>query len=102
MLKLYDYLDDVLREHDDRKWFYETRLNFFANDVMEKLEITDRIEMEAALNRTFNALRSLQISPEMHFKRVYCFNDQGLDMDFKISSFACYLLIVNSNPRNDR
>ena len=51
MLKLYDYLADMMEEHNNHQWFYETRLNYFASDVLEMLEVADPAEVSLSLNR---------------------------------------------------
>lgn len=98
MLKLYDYLEDMMEEHNNHQWFYETRLTYFANDILEMLEVTDQIEAAFSLNRTFQACKALDIPFNKNFKKVYRYNGEDLMADYKISPFACYLLIINCNP----
>lgn len=100
MLKLYDYLEDMMEEHN-HQWFYETRLRYFAHDVLEMLEVTDQLEAAYSLNRTFQACKTLGIPLDKNFKRVYRFNGKDLIEDYKISPFACYLLIINCNPSHE-
>jgi hypothetical protein len=102
MLKLYDYLEAIMEEHNNRQWFYETKLNFFAGDVMETLDVTDAEEIGSSLNRVFQACGTLNIPVGRNFKQVYRFNGEALIEDWKISPLACYLIIINCNPVHER
>ena len=100
-LKIYDYLDIVLQEHQKNKWFENFKLNYFVSDVMSNLNIKDAIEIEVSLNRTFDACDTLHISKLQNFKKIYRFDGKNLHVDWKISSLACYLIIINCNPTNE-
>ena len=97
MLKLYDYLEAVLEEGNSRKWFFESRLDFFVNDIMEILNIDNVEEINSSLNRIFQACSTLNIPYNKNFKRVYRFDGEGLITDWKISPLACYMVIINCN-----
>lgn len=101
MLKLYDHLEVLLEEDNKRQWFFETKLNFFVSDIMEKLSIEDVDEISSSLNRAFEACNSLNLPFECHFKRVYRFDGTNLFADWKISPFACYLIIINCSPEHE-
>lgn len=101
MLKLYDYLETMMEEHNSRQWYYETKLNYFASEIIDMLEVDDASEIALSLSRAFQACDTLNIPFSKNFKRVYRYNDEGISSDWKISSLACYLLIINSNPNNE-
>ena len=101
MLKLYDYLQDMMNEHNNRQWFFETRLNYFINDILEMLNIKDTEEISSSLNRAFQACAALNISFEKNFKRVYRFNGENLIADWKISPLGGYLIIINCSPSHE-
>lgn len=101
MLKLYDYLEYMMEEYNNRQWFFETRLNYFAHDIMEMLNIEDAEEIAESLNRAFQACSTLNIPFNKNFKRVYRFNGEYLIADWKISSLACYLIVINCNPSHE-
>ncbi len=98
MLKLYNYLEAIIEEQNSRQRFIENRLNYFASDIMEMMDIEDSEEIAGSLNRAFLACGVLNIPFNRNFKRVYRFNGEYLIADWKISALACYLLIINSNP----
>lgn len=99
-LKIYDYLDLVMQENQKQQWFKNFELNFFVSDVMNSLKIENFQEIEIALNRTFSVCKSLRISKVQNFKKIYRFDGKNLHIDWKISSLACYLIIINCNPSN--
>jgi len=95
MLKLYDYLEAMIEESNNRQRFIETKLNYFASEIMETLHIEDAAEIALSLNRTFQACGILHIPFNRNFKKVYRSDGENLIADWKISSFACYLIIIN-------
>ena len=101
MLKLYDYLEVILEEHYSRSWFFDSSLKYYASDIMEKLNIKDDDDKALALTRTFQAFDSLQIPLNRNFKKVYCFDGKNLILDWKISTLACYMIVVNCNPSHE-
>ena len=98
MLKLYDYLEAMMEEQDSHQWFIETKLNYFAGDIMEILAIENVAEIASSINRAVRACRTMGIPFSSNFKRVYRFDGKNLIADWKMSSLACYLLIINCNP----
>ncbi len=98
MLKLYDHIENVMEEQNIHQWYFEGGLNYFANDIMEALDIEDALEFAISINRAFQACGKLNVSFDRNFKRVYRFDGDNLIADWKISSLACYLIIINSKP----
>ena len=101
MLKLYDYLEAMMEEHNNRQWYFETKLNYFASEVMETLEIEDDLEITTSLNRAVQACGTLNIPFNNNFKKVYRYDGENLIADWKISPLACYLIIINCNPSHE-
>ena len=100
-LKTYDYLDIVMQEHQKQQWFKNFILDYFVSDIMSNLNIHDALEIQISLDRTFAACTTLQISKHQNFKKIYRFDGENLHIDWKISSLACYLIIINCNPSNE-
>lgn len=99
-LKIYDYLDVLMQEHKKQQ-FENFKLKYFVSDIMSDLNINDANEIEFSLNRAFAACSILNISKHLNFKKIYRFDGENLHIDWKISSLACYLIIVNCNPSNE-
>lgn len=102
MLKQYDNFEINMALQNNEPWFFEPRLNYFACDILDTLEITDADERVLSLNRAFQACGTLQISINRNFKRVYRFDGENLIIDWKISSLACYLIVINCNPSHEQ
>ena len=100
-LKIYDYLDVLSQEHQKQQWFDYVKLNYFISDIMNSLHIEDPNEIQISINRTFAACKILHISKPQNFKKIYRFDGKNLHIDWKISSLACYLVIINCNPANE-
>lgn len=102
MLKQPDHLETMMEERQNQQWFFEAHLPYFANEIMETLNIEDAAEIVLALKRTFEACYILHIPLNRNFKRVYRYDGQNLIADWKISALAHYLIIINCNPANEQ
>ena len=100
-IKLYDYLDIVLQEHQKQQWFKNYQLHYFVRDIMNNLNINNTQEIEIAVQRTLDACKILEISKSQNFKKIYRYDGANLHVDWKISALACYLIIINCNPANE-
>lgn len=101
MLKVYDYLGELMEWRSRKEQFSSPRLMHFASDIQEMLAITDALEFEEAVQRTFQTFESLNLPFEKNFKRVFRFNGSQLVPDWKISSLASYLIIINCKPSHE-
>jgi DNA-damage-inducible protein D len=101
MLKLYDYLETMLEERRNHEWNSERRLDHFASEVMEMLSIRDEEEIAASIARAIRACDALHIPPAINFKKIYRSDGERMMTDWKISPLACYLVIVNCDPRHE-
>ena len=97
MLKLYDYLDDKMVQQFEYQ-YQQTKLQHFASEVMETLDIDDETEIASSISRAILACASLNISIKNNFKKMFRFDGNNMVTDYKISSLATYLIIINCNP----
>lgn len=100
MLKLYDHLENILLDNEREQWQRSYKLKYFATEVMKELNIDLQIEIFDALERAKSACCSLDIPCEAHFKKIYRSNGESMIIDWKLSSLACYLVVVNAHPSN--
>ncbi|MBL7932947.1 MAG: hypothetical protein JNL60_13650 [Bacteroidia bacterium] len=98
MLKVYDYLGELMEWRMRRERFSGPRFTHFAGDIREMLEIQEHREFEDAIQRTIQTLQSLNIPFERNFKRVFRFNGEQMVADWKVSPLAMYLIIINCDP----
>lgn len=98
-IKMYDELQLVMQENQNR--FKGYPLHYFVSDIMNDLHIESMQEIETSMNRTFDVCDTLQISRQQNFEKIYRSDGKDLCIDWKISSLACYLVIINCNPANE-
>ncbi|HRG52012.1 MAG TPA: hypothetical protein PLL00_04185 [Bacteroidia bacterium] len=98
MLKLYDPWENIFQSLQDKS--RDPELLYYASDIEQSMGFTDD-DMETAIERAFQACSTMHITIEDHFKPIFrTDNSHELLNDWKLSSLACYLLIINANPSN--
>lgn len=97
MLVPCNYLDELLRQKTGNT---RRSLTYFASDIFQELNLKDE-EVSAAIRRTFQTFEALGISQEQNFCRVYRFDGESLFPDWKVSSLAACLLVINCSPANE-
>ena len=98
MPKQYDYPESGIELHREYEWLFAPSLNYLASEVMEALDIEDVEEIKISLQRAFVACRNLHIPLHRNFKKVYRYDGENMIADWKISSLACYLIVINCSP----
>jgi len=73
----------------------------YASELMENLDVPEE-ELDIAIERAFKACASLNISIKQNFKSVFRTCDDHLVTDWKLSPLACYLIVINADPANQR
>lgn len=101
MLKIYDYLDEVLATQQIRQTRHRQKLDYYASDIVERMggQITAE-DFAETLFRTFKICSALDIPINDNFKKIYRFDGESMVTDWQLSSLACYLLMLNGNPMN--
>jgi hypothetical protein len=100
MLKIYDYLDEVLATKQIRQIRRHQKLAYYASDIMERMGETSTDSMADTMLRTFKICSALDISINENFKKIYRYDGQRMVPDWQISPLGCYLLMLNGNPLN--
>lgn len=98
MLKPYDYLDEILAGQAFSQRIQDLKLNRFASEIMELLEISDEQEIQSSLERAFQTIDSLNISFDSNFRKVFRYNGDSLVADWRVSPLAFYLIVINCSP----
>ena len=91
----------VSTEVDKHRGSFEPRLIYFLSEISEALLIVDEQEIALSLKRAFQTCETLHLSLQQNFKKVFRHDGTHLRVDWKISSLACYLLIINCDPKNE-
>jgi hypothetical protein len=69
--------------------------------LTERLKITEK-ELDEAIERAFKACSSLNISIKHNFKSVFRTCEDHLITDWRLTALACYLIVINADPGNDK
>lgn len=84
------------------QWFREAmeqrELKYTATQLLETLDLNKVDELEEAIHRAFIACRKLDINTREHFQQIYCAQETYLCIDWRLSTFAYLLILVNCNP----
>lgn len=101
MLKIYDYLDEMLAMQQIKQHRRHQKLEYYASDLMLRLgSDIAAADFEETLLRTFKACSALGISIDENFKKTFQFDGENMVADWQLSPLACYLLVINGNPMN--
>ena len=100
MLKIYDYLDEVLSAQQIRQVRHHQRLLYYASEVMERLGDISANDFAETLLRTMKICSALDIPINDNFKKIYRYDGEKMITDWQLSPLACYLLLLNGNPMN--
>jgi hypothetical protein len=81
----------------------EPILNYicYASELTERLQVPEE-DLDIAIERAFKACISLNISIKNNFKSVFRTCDDHLVTDWKLTPLACYLIVINADPANQR
>lgn len=99
MLKVYDYLDEVMQTET----FIPEKgpeLSYSLYDIMKQLGFGEDSSFAEPLERALKACMALGIPIKENFKKVYCFANGKMRVDLHISDIACYLFMINCSPNN--
>ena len=100
MLKIYDYLDEVLSTQQIRQTQHRQRLMYYASEIMERMGETSATDFSETLFRTMKICSALDIPINDNFKKIYRYDGEKMITDWRLSSLASYLLLLNGNPMN--
>lgn len=100
MLKIYDYLDEVLATEKIKQTRRHQKLAYYASEIAERMGEASTNDFSDTLFRTFKICSALDIPIDENFKKIYRYDGQQMVMDWQLSSLACYLLMLNGNPTN--
>jgi len=69
---------------------------WLASEIMQKLGYDDMKKFYRAINRANKAMTGLGIDPFQNIARV---DQQDGSVDYKLTRFACYLTVMNADPK---
>ncbi|ATL47461.1 hypothetical protein COR50_09895 [Chitinophaga caeni] len=98
MLKLYEYLDEVISMRQVQ--FDKEPLEYYASDIIRLLGYGDVNAIKQAMFRAMEACVALHYPVNLHFKKTYCWKDGEMLTDWQMSMLGCYFLVINCDPSN--
>ncbi len=95
---------EVFHFDDDRPNFEAFARNngfrhWLASDLVRMLEYPSMLAIKKAINRAMAACANLGVAIKDNFKEI---QTEGIGDDWCLSRFACYLTVMNCDPRNKR
>ncbi|NSL88711.1 hypothetical protein ECE50_017855 [Chitinophaga sp. Mgbs1] len=99
MLKLFDYLEEVIATERISQ-LNNPPLLYTTSQIMKELGYTEVALIQEPLDRAMRACTSLQIPVNYNFRKIYCFKDGEMITDWQLSELATYLFMINCNPLN--
>lgn len=97
MLKQFDKPDNTIILMEEQQ--IPLKYICYASELTDKLKISED-DFDEAIERAFSACVSLNIPIKNNFKSVYRSFESYLVTDWKLSSLACYLIVINADPAN--
>ena len=70
--------------------------HWLASDLMQMLDISNMTLVRKAVNKAMAACANLGVSIQENFKET---ETEGIGADWCLSRFACYLTVLNSDPK---
>ncbi|MEQ8910332.1 MAG: hypothetical protein RIC95_14125 [Vicingaceae bacterium] len=83
-----------------RKVIEESQLLYTASQLKQLLEIENDDEVNWAIQKAIQVLQRLKMDSRLHFKQVYCAQDEVIRIDWRLSSFAYLLVILNCDSEH--
>ncbi|HVI44458.1 MAG TPA: hypothetical protein VM802_06300 [Chitinophaga sp.] len=99
MLKLFDYLEEVIATEKISQ-MKNPPLLYTVSEIMKELGYEELAMVQEPLDRAMHACAALQIPVSYNFHKIYCFRDGEMITDWELSELATYLFMINCNPLN--
>lgn len=93
--------ESAIQRLEVQHWFLDAKMDLFVSEIPMLLNMDDEAEMIQSLTSAMEACRSLKLPIHRNFKRIYRYNGNDIVADWKISSLAFYLIVINCNPSNE-
>ena len=100
MLKVYDYLEEVLATEHFQQSVRRANLRYYASDLMQHLGESDLDFRAKAVRHAMQVCHSAGLPLDKNFKRIYVYSGEGMASDWLMSPLASYLFLINGDPEN--
>lgn len=83
-----------------RKVIEEAQLIHTSFQLKNALQLEDADEVDQAIQKSIRIFQQLNITVSPHFQQVYCAHSNCIRIDWRLSSFAYLLVLINCNSDN--
>lgn len=96
-ITLYDHTTPKFVE-DFMEVFHKRNCKVYASELFKDTGFSNEIPINYAVKRAKCACVALKMPIEEHFVSIYRAIEDEVYVDWKLSSFAAYLTLINGNP----
>lgn len=93
--KYYQYDQTIEVIEDFIKMVHEIRYPYYASELLMKLVNTGNFNLEMAIRKASAICRLAGIPVQDHFRHIFRCEEHALTRDWKLSEFACSLIILS-------
>lgn len=97
LVKYHEFTNNAINDFLDT--FHATELRCYASEFVMDFDL-EEVAINEAIERAVLVCRSSHIPPYRHFRKVYRFVDGVIIKDWRLSPYACFLVLVNADPNN--
>jgi hypothetical protein len=98
MLVLYEEIPVIEAFSEFIEALETSDLKFLSSDLLQHFGFEDEHSVDDAIRRAITACISLDIPYHRHFRHIYLNNGHEVEHAWRLSSFGCYLTLVNEDP----
>ncbi len=92
-----EFTHSALEEFVDA--FLSSHLKCYASEFVIDFDL-EELSVHQAVIRAVRACASMNIPPSKHFRKIYLYDEGAIYIDWRLSPYGCYLLLVNCDPSN--
>jgi hypothetical protein len=78
----------------------ELKLVHTASQLKEVLQLESMSDLDQPIQKAIETMQLLNMSSRPHFQQVYCAQNNSIQLDWRLSSFAYLLIILNCDPKH--
>jgi len=101
IVRYYQYEQYNPAIEDFIKKAYEIRYRYYASELLRRLVRTVDFNTDLAIRKAITICRLAGIPVQEHFNHIYRCDAHGLIHDWKLSEFACSLIIVSYDSADE-
>ena len=93
-----DFISDTYEQYGEENGF----VSWKASVLMQLLDYKSMTTFAKAINKAMTTCNTLNIPIMENFEQIYDIIDGKTLLDYKLSRFACYLVVMNADNKNPK